>query len=382
MSSSNTAIGIVLFIGLLITPSCAKKEITNPIENILNTSDEAAIRQVMDHLSDHEVQIHFSQIERENGNVRFRDYIFQVEDSTYFYPASTVKLPIAVLALENVAGTDNFDHNTKFYVEGDTVETTIAEELIKVLAVSDNKANNRMFEFLGQDRINQRISSLGVGPSRFSHRLSTENADDVTTRPLIIYLNDSTTTSLHSSINREIKPLKMKGILKGKGYIDDDLLIDEAFDFSLKNYYPISTQHELMKRLIFPEQFEDSEILHLGAIERELLLEAMWSPPRVQGYDEEEYYDGYVKFFIYGDTKERIPEHIKIYNKVGYAYGTLTDSAYIVDQDNQVEFLLTATILVNDNGIFNDDNYEYESIGIPFLAALGREIHRFEIKRK
>ena len=382
MSRSNTAILIVAFIGLLISFSCKEMEIGNPIEHILDNSNEPAIRGVMDKLSVYEIQIQFSQIDRTNGTVRFRDHTFQMQDSSYFYPASTVKLPIAVLALEKVGETANFKHDTKFYVEGDTVETTIAEEVIKVLAVSDNEANNRMFEFLGQDRINQRLSSLGVGPARFSHRLSTENADDVTTRPLIIYLNDSTTTSLNVSVNREIKPLKMNGILKGKGFMEDEVLIDEAFDFSLKNYYPISSQHELMKRLIFPEVFEEYEIPELGAIERELLLEAMWSPPRFHGYDEEEYYDGYVKFFIYGDTEERMPEHIKIYNKVGYAYGTLTDCAYIVDHSNNVEFLLTATILVNENKIFNDDNYEYESIGIPFLAALGREIHRFETNRK
>ncbi|NNF19140.1 MAG: hypothetical protein HKN61_05140, partial [Flavobacteriaceae bacterium] len=47
-----------------------------------------------------------------------------------------------------------------------------------------------------------------------------------------------------------------------------------------------------------------------------------------------------------------------------------------------IEFLLTATILVNENGIFNDDQYEYEEIGIPFLAALGRGIYEFEQQQK
>jgi hypothetical protein len=68
-----------------------------------------------------------------------------------------------------------------------------------------------------------------------------------------------------------------------------------------------------------------------------------------------------------------IPE-IRIYNKVGYAYGTLTDVAYIRDENNNIEFFLTATILVNENMIFNDDIYEFEQIGIPFLGALGRAV--------
>ncbi|MGB5359311.1 MAG: hypothetical protein WBN27_05150, partial [Eudoraea sp.] len=68
--------------------------------------------------------------------------------------------------------------------------------------------------------------------------------------------------------------------------------------------------------------------------------------------------------------------------KVGFAYGTLTDCAYIVDEKNHIEFMLTATILVNKDDIFNNDNYEYEEIGIPFLAALGREFYNYALETK
>jgi hypothetical protein len=101
--------------------------------------------------------------------------------------------------------------------------------------------------------------------------------------------------------------------------------------------------------------------------------------PREAGYDPEEFPDGYCKFFLYGDTTETIPDHIEIFNKVGFAYGTLTDCAYIRDNGTGVEFFLTATILVNKDGVFNDDVYEYDTVGIPFLAALGREIYQYEL---
>jgi uncharacterized alpha/beta hydrolase family protein len=104
--------------------------------------------------------------------------------------------------------------------------------------------------------------------------------------------------------------------------------------------------------------------------------------PREQGYDPKIYYDSYGKFLWFGDTKKQLPKHIKIYNKVGYAYGTLTDCAYIEDRKNNLSYFVTATILVNQNGIFNDNNYEYDSIGIPFLAKLGRQIHTYEKYRK
>ena len=60
--------------------------------------------------------------------------------------------------------------------------------------------------------------------------------------------------------------------------------------------------------------------------------------------------------------RENDPD-IRIYNKVGDAYGTLTDTAYIVDAKAEIEFLLTATVFVNKNGVFNDDVYEYDALG-------------------
>ena len=66
----------------------------------------------------------------------------------------------------------------------------------------------------------------------------------------------------------------------------------------------------------------------------------------------------------------------------GDAYGFLTDSAYIVDFDNGVEFLLSASIYTNANETFNDDNYEYDEIALPFLRDLGTAIYEVELARK
>jgi hypothetical protein len=94
------------------------------------------------------------------------------------------------------------------------------------------------------------------------------------------------------------------------------------------------------------------------------------------------HYPSYGKFFLYGDTKAPFPPNVRIFNKAGWAYGTLTDNAYIVDFDKGVEFFLTATILVNEDGIFNDDKYEYETVGKPFLARLGQVFYEHELRRK
>ncbi|MCB0372193.1 MAG: hypothetical protein KDD31_04185, partial [Muricauda sp.] len=174
----------------------------------------------------------------------------------------------------------------------------------------------------------------------------------------------------------------LKGVKKGRAYYADGALVEEPFDFSLKNYFPIEAQNALLKRIIFPEAFPENQRFNLSKEQHQYLLESMHALPPQLGYDPEEFYDSYVKFFMFGDSTEPMPEHIKIYNKVGYAYGTLTDCAYIQDTKNNVDFMVTATILVNSDGIFNDDAYEYDEVGIPFLAQLGRELYQYELQRK
>lgn len=371
----------LLFILILFICSCEEQhEIKDPIRHAL-TSDNPKIKYVMDSLEQYEVQIKLSQIKRNKDSISFVDHEFQVDDNNYFYPASTVKFPIAILALEKLNNLDPINMHTRFYVEGDSIETTFAQDISKIFAISDNEANNRLFEFLGQDAINSSLVQKGITPVRISHRLSTDNAQEITTNPLVIYQNDSTTTTLNGTINTSAKPLELAKIEKGNGFYAEDSLYREAFSFALKNHYPINSQHAILKRIIFPEKFNENEQFDISDSQREFVLKAMHTLPKELGFDPIEYYDSYVKFFIFGDIEEPMPDHIKIYNKVGYAYGTLTDCAYIFDSKNNIEFMLTATILVNKDGVFNDNVYEYDEIGIPFLAQLGREIYSQELKR-
>jgi hypothetical protein len=63
------------------------------------------------------------------------------------------------------------------------------------------------------------------------------------------------------------------------------------------------------------------------------------------------------------------------------SHGFLADVSYFADQANQTEFMLSAVLYVNTDGVINDGTYEYESIGLPFLALLGQQIHQYEVKR-
>ena len=49
------------------------------------------------------VQIIYTQINRDKNNIpHFKEYTYHLNPKNYFYPASTVKMPLAFLALEKI----------------------------------------------------------------------------------------------------------------------------------------------------------------------------------------------------------------------------------------------------------------------------------------
>lgn len=363
--------------------SCATqpKAYKNALDFAL-ASKNKKIRSVLTHIKDHEVQILYTSVKKgAQGQLAFSSHEFQVDSNQYFYPASSVKLIAAALSLEKLEQ-EGLSHETVYRLTDEPQQQTFSRDIQEIFAISSNDTYNRLFDYLGTDYMGQELSKKGIRPLRISHRLSTSDAANPKTRDLKIKTSAGVWREQNGFRNQEPTPLALTPIKKGQGFLEDGILVTQPFDFSLKNHFPIASQQALLKRIIFPETYQTEEQFKLGEEKRNFLLRAMGATPKELGYNSPEYYDSYGKFFIYGDRKKPIPSHIKIYNKVGYAYGTLTDNAYIVDEKNEISFLLTATILVNKNQIFNDNNYEYETIGIPFLAQLGREIYRYEKYQK
>jgi len=365
---------ILLAISSIILLSCQSKT-TNPLEKVLE-SNHPNIKRVMDSVNQYEIQILFSEIIREKDSTYFKDYDYQLDDSSYFYPASTIKFPMAVMALEELDKFPLVNRDTKFLIETDSITTSVAIEVEKIFAVSDNEASNRLYEFIGKETLNQKLNSRGL-KSQIRHRLAASNSGDLKMKSMKFFTPDST-FKIEERIAVSSVALSLKNLEKGKGYIYGDSLVNKPMDFSYKNYFPLSSLHGLMKRLVLPEVFTKEEQLSISKENREFLLNTMKKTPKELGYDSKEYYDGYVKFLVWGDTEESLPADIDIYGKVGLAYGHLTDCAYIINKKTNKEYIITATMLVNKNGIYNDGEYEYDSIGIPFLAQIGRELVEFD----
>ncbi len=352
---------------------------------------------------DHQVQILYTQIEREGDNrARFRTFSYGLDTSLYFYPASTVKMPVAFLALERLNDLDikGLDKDTwmrhkagsppQTAVKMDTTSQnwfpSVGHYIKKIFLVSDNDAYNRLYEFLGQAYINEQLWRKGYERLRIIHRLSAPDFDTLSNRitnPVeFVHPDEHIFYQQAESYSRAYKDLGLEGQIRGKAYVDNTgQLVKEPFDFRYKNYVGLQELHDILKAVLFPDAVPEASRFRLKEEDYTFLYRYLSMLPQESDYPSYEVQDSYVKFFIFGDSEAPMPRYIRLFNKVGDAYGFLTDVAYVVDFENGVEFFLAANIHVNANESFNDGEYEYEEIGFPFLAQLGRAIYQMELER-
>ena len=375
----------------------------NLITRILRESGSPVVDTVLSNPEKFEVQILYTQIDRDSANQpHFTTYEYGANKEAYFYPASTVKMPAAFLALEkinqlNVPGltpytamlTDSAYEGQTAVQYDSTAENklpSVAHYIKKIFLVSDNDAFNRLYEFIGQEEFNEKLIAKGYENVRITHRLAIFNTHDQNRRTNPVRFVEGDKILYKKDLVYSPHDYRYQGYIpRGIGVIVGDTLLNRPKDFAGNNYIAIAALQNMLKAVIFPEAVPENARFDLKEEDYKFLYQYMSQLPQETTfpvYDSVEYYDSYSKFLMYGDKKEPLPDHIRIYNKIGMAYGYLTDNAYIVDFKNNVEFFLSAVINVNENQIYNDGEYEYDEIGLPFLGELGRQIYEYELKRE
>ena len=360
------------------------------------------------HQKDWNVQVIYTSIDRGgNGMPKLTNYYFNVNADNYFYPASTVKFPITLLALQrlNELKEKGIDRNTTMITEtGNSTQTpvyndpttpdgkpTIAQYIKKILMVSDNDAFNRLYEFLGQGYINNELHKKGYNDVQILHRLDVALSPELNreTNP-IKFLNSNGNVLYEQAMQTNTAQYDARHDSLGKGFMKDGNLVDRPMDFSKKNRISLEDLHNILISLVFPEKVSASQRFNLTADDRQFVLKYMSQFPTESSYppysaDTATYFPAYCKFLLLGGdpsaTLRTIPSNIRIFNKPGDAYGQMLDVAYIVDFEKGVEFFLSAVIYCNSDGVVNDDKYDYKTIGLPFMKNLGKVIYDHELKR-
>jgi hypothetical protein len=373
----------------------------NPLEILLQSNP--ALKNTIANKDSLRIQIVYTQIDRNKRNKpSFTEYNYNLNNNTYFYPASTVKMPIALLALEKLnelkikgltkASTMITDSSATaqdyVYTQPNSADSrpTIENYIKQIFLVSDNDAYNRLYEFLGQEYIQKKLSAKGYSDAIIRHRLQISRTleQNATTNPVKLY-DTSGALVYEQPLQKSNAQYPLLEANLGKGFMSRGKLVNEPFSFATKNRVYLQDLHHILQSVLFPEQFKKEQRFNLTKQDYGFVQKWMSAFPKESdfpNYDSTHYWDAYCKFLYYGSEKGTKPSNFRIFNKVGDAYGFLIDVTYVADLANNIEFMLSAVISCNQDGIYNDDHYDYETIGYPFMKNLGQAVYQYELSRK
>ncbi|WP_143309736.1 serine hydrolase [Chitinophaga vietnamensis] len=373
------------------------------LQRLIADHASPALQHILQYPDSFRYQLIYTQIDRDAANrPHFRHYYFNVDANSYFNPASTVKLPTAVLALEklrqlHIPGltmytpmlTDS-SWRGQISVHTDTSAKnglpSIAHYIKKVFLISDNDAYNRLYEFSGQEAINERLWNMGYKDVRIVRRFMPLTEEENRHTNAIRFVDHEKLIYRQPPLYSQIPFDYSREVLIGNSHLDkDDKLIPRPMDFTKHNNLPLASLQQILQSVLFPQSVPPSQRFHLQPEDYRFLYRYMSEYPsesKYPKYDTAEYFNSYTKFFMFKAGRQQIPSYIRVFNKTGWSYGFLTDAAYIVDFKHNVEFMLTGTIYVNRDGILNDNKYEYEEDGYPFFKEIGEIIYQYELQRQ
>lgn len=373
------------------------------IITILRGNQNEIFQQVLHDPGTYRVQIIYTEINRNKHNKpSFKNYYFNYNPDIYFNPASTVKLPLAFLSLEklnkmHVSGVTKFtdmqfdsSYEKQVALYKDSTSQThlpsVAHFIKKAFLVSDNDAYNRMYQFVGQQTINRALHEKGYTDIRITRQfMGFSQEQNRHTNAIRFIAGDGRLIYLQPAAYNPDSFYFPHEIKMGKAHYDaNDSLVNAPIDFTYANNLSLLDLQQLLQSVLFPRSVSKKQRFDLTGDDYKFLYQYLSQYPSETNYpkyDSNKYYDSYVKFFFkYGS--HQMPAQVRVFNKVGWAYGFLTDVSYVADFQNRIEFMLTATLYVNSDGVLNDDKYDYDSVGYPFLYQLGKTIYQYELSRK
>lgn len=322
-------------------------------------------------------------------------------DAEYFYPASAIKLCLAVTALaelrqlgKKVHGLDRatpLAYLPLFGGRRQDADPTSADgkislewEIRKALVVSDNDAYNRLYEFSGHREANERMWAAGLPTVRIWHRLNSARTteENLHTPRIELLLGDPQAArrkrqSVPERISElELAPREVAGLDVGDAYTSSDgkTRTEGPMDFREKNAVSLADLQRLLSAIVRPEV--DAGVHDLGILESDrIFLRAalaedvaalnpkVWSGPDYEELD--------FRPSLAGVLRVRDRETLEFRGKAGRAYGFHVENAYYRDKKTGRAFFLAAAIYANKDGVVNDGIYEYAGVTEPFMKDLG-----------
>lgn len=394
----------IFIVSIIATNTVFGQPKTDPLfAAVFSLNHNNVFQHVLRNKDTYRCQVIYTQINRDKNNVpHFRNYYYNYDPNLYFNPASMVKLPLAFLSLEklnsiNIKGVDKYatiQYDSSYtgqkplYKDSTSANgfPSIAHFIKRAFLISENDPYNRMYQFVGQQQINQSLHNKGYSDVRITRQFMgfTEEQNRHTNAVRVLDANGKTLYAQAAAYNTDSFDFSHQ-IKIGKGYLNrNDSLIKEPFDFTKHNNISLYEFQQILQSFLFPASVPAKQRFNLTKDDREFLLKYLSQYPSETNYpkyDTATFYDSYVKFYFY-DSTHNMPSNVRIFNKVGWAYGFLTDVSYIIDTKSNIEFMLSSTIYANNDEILNDDKYDFESTGHPFMYQLGQTFYNYELHLK
>ncbi|MFM6969090.1 MAG: serine hydrolase [Sediminibacterium sp.] len=395
---------IVVFIALhVILKIDAQTPTTSSIQSVLNTIIDSTAKSVLANPTTFRYQIIYTQINRDKMGVpHFTNYTYHADASAYFNPASMVKMPLAFLSLEklnelkkpgvNKYTTIQFDSNytrqVAMYKDASAPkeQPTLAHLIKRAFLISENDPYNRMYQFVGQGEINRKLHQKGYGSVRITRQFMGYTEDQNRHTNGIRFLDDKGNTIYTEApkYNTDSFHFGPPVLIGDAHWNSKDEVVNAPFDFTKHNNLSLEDMRKMLQSVVFPTSVEKQNRFNLKEEDRLFLLQYLSQYPSETNYpkyDTSIFYDSYVKFF-FQDSTHSMPKNIRVFNKVGWAYGFLTDVSYVLDTANNIDYMLAATVYVNSDGVVNDSKYDEATVGFPFLKQIGAAFYNYELKRK
>jgi hypothetical protein len=373
-----------------------------PFNAILPSIQDSVAKKVLASPNTYRLQLVYTQIDRDqNGIPRFTNHTLYADADYYFNPASMVKMPLAFLAIEklyelnqpgvNKYTTMQFDSNYQRQVamyadsSAQNKKPSIAHFVKRAFLISENDPYNRLYQFMGQGPTNQKLLAKGYTSSKITKQFMGYTDDQNRHTNGIQFMDEKglPILKLAPQYNKDSFQFGAPILIGDAHWNSKDEVVKAPFDFTRHNNISLVDMQKMLQSIIFPASVPKQNRFNMTEADRLFLLQYLSQYPSETNYpkyDSAHFYDSYVKFF-FQDSTHSMPKHIRVFNKVGWAYGFLTDVSYVLDTKNNIDYMLSATLYVNSDGVVNDSKYDEETVGFPFLNKIGTAFYEYELKR-
>lgn len=360
----------------------------DPLAERLLSGGGAVLKSVLANPEKYRFQVLYGVV-REGPTPSIERYGYRT-DAEYYFPASSMKMPIALATYDRLAAL-RLPRAATIRIHpvsggGEPYVTTLERETWRALIVSDNASANRLLGIVGHREANETLWSLGLRSARVRHGFSTGGEmDPPEASPRIEIVQQPTAGDAPVEIGARRSDLKLPAndatsLEIGRAKIVDGRREDGPLSFADKNAIRLRELQDTLVRIMRPDLLPAGSPADPGTKEDlAYLRQALGTLPSASGlagYERNVVADYQLIPFLRGLERVKSRAKFQIFTKVGQAYGFLIANAYVVDKETGRSFFLVAAIYANPDEVMNSDNYGYDQTSFPALADVGEVFAR------